>query len=665
MKIESVRIENLRSFEDETVWLDGYTCLVGPNGSGKSTVLCALNIFFRETAHSATDLRSLQEEDFHGKNTGRPIRVTVTFTDLSSEAQDDLKDYFRQDKLVVTAEAQFDSVTRAADVKQYGQRSGIAAFKPFFKALGDNAKADELKSIYQELAGALPELGKPGPKDRMTETLRSYESDHPGECVLIPSEDKFYGFSRGADRLAKHIQWVFVPAVKDAADEQTEAKDTALGKLLARTVRARVNFEKLVADLTAKTQAEYDQLLVEHQGVLDALSTSLNQRLIEWAHPDASLRLEWKRDLKKGVTIADPLAGILAGEGNFSGSLCRFGHGLQRSYLLALLQELATGDDPQGPRLILGCEEPELYQHPPQAKHMSDVFQRLCRGNAQIVVSTHSPYFVSGQVFESVRLVRKNPAGESKASQVKYPELAADITAAEGKLQQLPADGVLAKVHQELLPGLNEMFFAPILILVEGVEDVAYIATYMHLMGKWDDYRRFGCHVVPANYKSNMVKPLAIARRLRIPVFTILDSDAHETKADRRTQHERDNKVLLNLCGAGGETALPTTHVWRDDLVMWNSEIGEVVKADFDPCDWADLTNKANLEYGCIGNLQKNTLFIAKLLSLAWDDGKKSPTLMRLCDAILAFAERNAPRRAELGRREGQGNLERAEIQEA
>jgi len=48
------------------------------------------------------------------------------------------------------------------------------------------------------------------------------------------------------------------------------------------------------------------------------------------------------------------------------------GHGLQRSYLLALLQELAGSEAPNAPTLILGCEEPELYQHPPQARHLAD-----------------------------------------------------------------------------------------------------------------------------------------------------------------------------------------------------------------------------------------------------------------------------------------------------
>ena len=55
MKIASLRIKNLRSFSDVTIPFNDYTCLVGPNGAGKSTVLCALNLFFRETENVSTD----------------------------------------------------------------------------------------------------------------------------------------------------------------------------------------------------------------------------------------------------------------------------------------------------------------------------------------------------------------------------------------------------------------------------------------------------------------------------------------------------------------------------------------------------------------------------------------------------------------------------------
>jgi len=251
MKIKSLRIQNLRSWKDKTIQFNDYTCLVGPNGGGKSNILCALNIFFRESDSYATDLSLLDVEDFHHKETDEPIIITVTFEDLNEEAQKDFADYFRHGVLVVTSVAHFDKVTGKAEVKQYGQRLGLPAFKPFFKAVGDKEKVVRLKQIYGEIRGTHPDLPSPGTKDAMIQALHDYENSHGENCVLIPSEDQFYGWSRGTNRLDKYLQWVHVPAVKDASTEQLEAKNTALSKLLARTVRAKINFANDVKKLLA------------------------------------------------------------------------------------------------------------------------------------------------------------------------------------------------------------------------------------------------------------------------------------------------------------------------------------------------------------------------------------------------------------------------------
>lgn len=72
MKIESIRIENFRSYKDETIFLDDYTCFVGPNGSGKSTIINALNVFFRQYKDTRNDLSKLTKDDFHHKK-----RITI------------------------------------------------------------------------------------------------------------------------------------------------------------------------------------------------------------------------------------------------------------------------------------------------------------------------------------------------------------------------------------------------------------------------------------------------------------------------------------------------------------------------------------------------------------------------------------------------------------
>jgi energy-coupling factor transporter ATP-binding protein EcfA2 len=365
MKIESVRIENFRCLKDETVIFGDYTCLVGPNGAGKSTVLNALNVFFREPKSGAINLQTLSHEDFYEKDTSQPIRIAVTFTNLNDAAKSDLKDYVRHDKLVVAAVAIWDDATRSASIVQHGMRWAMTAFSPFFRDIETRPVA-ESRPIYSDLRKTFTELPTATTKQAMIDALRAYESSHPDKCSLIESSDEFYGVSKGAHKLGKYVQWIFIPAVKDASSEQSEAKDTALGRLMERTVRAKVKFSDRIRELNERTAESYDKILEENQGALDKLSSSLATRLREWSQPGADLRVRWDRDPEKAVRIAEPFAKIWAGDQKFLSEIGRLGHGLQRSFMFALLHELSGSDAPDAPRLLLGIEEPELFQHPPR-----------------------------------------------------------------------------------------------------------------------------------------------------------------------------------------------------------------------------------------------------------------------------------------------------------
>jgi len=635
MRIKSIHIRNLRSFVDQKVELNRYNRLVGANGAGKSTVLCALNIFFRETHNVATDLTTLQAEDFHGRNVGDPIEITVEFVDLSAEAQADFAEYFRHGVLVISAMARFDDASGHAVVKQYGQRLAMPALAPYFKAANDGASAADLKAIYVDLRNILPELPAAGTKDAMATALHAYETARPAECVLIPSEDQFYGVSKGSNRLAKYVQWVYVPAVKDASDEEAEMKNSALGRLLARAVRGKVNFTDRIKLIATSAQEEYRKLLLDNQGALDEISTSLAQRISEWAHPEAALRVEWRQDPKKSVQVEEPLAAILASEGAFEGQLSRFGHGLQRSFLLALLQELAESGD-QGPTLILGCEEPELYQHPPQARHLSNVLHRLSEREAQILITTHSPHFVSGEAFEDIRVVRRVAGSQhSVICSYDYDRFSAVFANAKGAIP-MKAEGALAKVHQVLQPALNEMFFAQRVVLVEGLEDVAYIHSWLVVSGRWDEFRRRGVHVVPANGKSALLYPLIIAKGLEIPTLLIFDADADDQK--NRAMHERDNSALLRVANGEYMTPFPAVTVLTDTHVVWPHDMGASVKAAVSDAAWTESANYATVQCGMAGELSKNALHIGARLAWFWDNDYRPEPLEQLCVKILCFA---------------------------
>lgn len=636
MKIKTIRLENFRSFEDDTIILNRYSCFVGPNGAGKSTVLTALNVFFQERAASATDISKLTGEDYFGKNTNSPVRITVTFDELRPEAQTALSAYVRQNELAVTAEAVFDHAAGVGQVRHFGHRLGMETFRPFFDAEKAGAKAGDLTTIYDGLRQQFGDLPTARSKDDKADALRQYEAAHTDQCVLIPSADDFYGVN-STGKLAAFVQWVFVPAVKDAGEEGQEAKNTALGKLIARAVRTRTNFDAELEALKTDTLTRYRELLEHNQASLTELSQALQGRLESWAHPNVRLGMEWLSDPAKSVVIQQPVAGVKTGEGDFLGSLARMGHGLQRSYLLALLQELAGSEAPNAPTLILGCEEPELYQHPPQARHLADVFSELSTGNNQILVTTHSPLFVSGDGFENTRLVRRpnNNAG-SQVKALTFQNLCARIRGALGEDQDRRTEGLIAKIHQALRPGIAEMFFARAPVLVEGLEDVSYITTELHLSEQWSEFRRLGCHLIPVNGKDKLIQPLAIAVELGFPVFTVFDADGDTERLDHRTKHERDNRALIVLLGAA-HAPFPAADVVAANHAIWQTNLGDAVKADFG-ANYERLTNAARVSYAHEGGLEKHDLFIAEWVTAARSEGLASPTLQRLCNAILDFA---------------------------
>lgn len=647
MKIEKIHIENFRSIKDQTIFLDDYTSFVGPNGSGKSNVLAALNVFFRNAKDVSTEVTTLSEEDFHHRDTSKPIRIEVTFTELSPEAQEDFKAYCRQGRLVIFSNAEWDPQAKSAEVKQYGARLVMKEFATkYFEAKDSPAAA--LKTIYAELQKRFPDLPTAKSKDAMETALREYEEQHPDKCTLQDSSDLFYGYTKGTNLLAKYVQWTYVPAVKDATTEQTEARDTALGQLLSMAIRSKVDFSGPIADLQAKVEAEYATILSQQETALSDISTKLTVGLQQWSHPDTQIKLHWYQDPRRAVVLQEPSARAKMGEGGFLGELTRLGHGLQRSFIVVLLQELARADDTKSPTLILSMEEPELYQHPPQARHLAAVLCELAGQRAQVLITTHSPYFVSAEEFEHVRRVTAiGPTRETRITQFAAKDLAKMLAEALCKSPS-PTSSVMAAVGQILQPSQSELFFCQLPIFVEGIEDAVFIATSFHLLNLGSEFRRLGCHFVVCNGKTSMSRLVAIAKGFNMSHFVVFDSDAEKVRKDDlkekpkgiRAEQQRDNVCLLKLGGRDAQDPLPTEHLWSDNLVMWADEIAVAVKDDIKHDVWQVAEDTVRTEQELHDGVgKKNVMLVAATLEKLFSQGQQSALLKKLCEAILKHAQ--------------------------
>lgn len=640
MKIESVSIKNFRSIEDQTIFFDNFTAFVGANGSGKSTILNALNVFFsniftQSNDPSLPDPQNLKFDDFCFNNTKDPIEITITFSNLSDNAKNDFKHYLRkQEKLIVGIKAEYDSSSQKAPVELVGERTGIFEFMEYFDSDKAKASAVDLKEIYQKIRKNYSELPNVSIKPDMESALHVYERENLEKCSQIPSSELFYGKSKGRDRFEKHLQWVFVPAVKDATTEQIEGRNTALNQLLKRIVLSKEDFNSQIDELRKNTKENYLEILTNHNDLLSKVSKNLSSRLKNWSSSNSQIKLEWKNEEEKSVKIFDPVAGISVSEGAFKEKeLFRFGHGLQRSYLLALLQTLAEMNEGSSPRLLLACEEPELYQHPPQIRFLSETFERLSNGNSQIFVATHNPLLISGKSLEAVRLVRKNKDDKTDITKVTFARINDEEKRITGNFY-FSEEGQKHRLYQILLPQMNEMFFSRYVVFVEGPEDFAYLATYFKLTKLWSDFCKLGGHIVPVSGKNNLLRSMIISNELKIPCFSIWDLDSHEKDGGIN----KSNREILKYF----EKTLPSEinkEIVGKNYWAWRFEIGIDLIKEIGPDNHLKASESVKKKFNITENkMGKKSLFAGHVLTELWEGGIKSKKLDELCKKIISHA---------------------------
>jgi len=393
----------------------------------------------------------------------------------------------------------------------------------------------------------------------------------------------------------------------------------------------------------------------------------IQESLREWTNPRAAFELEWYADSDKSVRVDGPIAKAKVGEDAFIGEIARLGHGMQRGFLVAILKELVGAEKDGGPKLLLGFEEPELYQHPPQAQHMASVLERLAepQNNSQVIVTTHSPYFVSSRGFKDIRMFRKSgtrPCSVVKATD--YAKIQRRVAETFGRKMQSPTE-LMAAMGQIMQTSQKELFFSPVVVLVEGVEDVAYIATYLNLTKEWKTFRRNGCHFVVAGCKNNMPRLIAIAQEFGIPTFVVCDSDIQSgkrrlEKAQKLSDQDCNkrqkistaraalmkagevNKAIAELCGLDIQDPLKCETTKSDRIIMWKDTIGREVEESFKDGEWEAAQNAVVAAYGFehVRQKKKNGMVIAATLEKLYEQSKVTSVLIDVSGRISKYAQR-------------------------
>lgn len=628
MKLDSLALTNFRCFRNGVIQFSPYTAILGPNNSGKSTIFKAIDLFFRTTQKASP----LTLSDFNDPK--KELRIALTYSTLPNKAVDEFAHYHRHGKLDFFIKANANP-EGTIDASVHGQRLGIKAFGEFFTAGGANDK----KAFYNKLRddfSDLPELPSRSSIDAFTSSLFEYEANNPDKHEMIESEDLAFGAAGVASRLRKFVDWVYIPAVKDASDEDEEAKNTAFGVLVNRIIRARVKTDEKLAAVRTVAHDQIKILVDDYKEEISKLEGVLDTEFRKITSTDAHVHLDWTEFDESGVSLQLPLVRSILSDDSFRGEISRFGHGLQRNYLLTLVHLNAKFALEDQPSIILACEEPELYQHPPQARYLHTALQKISETD-QVMVTTHSPYFVSARTFENIRAVRKSPHDLSKISSWTVDQHRKLIADARGE-KPIGEKAVLAKLDQFIQPELNESFFCGKLVLVEGLEDRSILFAALENDGLLNDFLRYGGHIVGVNGKGNLINMIALARGFEAPHFVMFDADT-----DCEAKHVENNKRINTTLAAllklpDKECVWPPSDVFQDRAVIWKSNIQGAISQDY--AKWYDDVKSVCSSWGWqYKRLDKNPAVLGHALESIFASGTKIDCLHRCVEKVMQFAK--------------------------
>jgi len=651
MIIKSVQVKNFRCIKDETLECEDLTVLVGPNGCGKSSFLRAIELFYILQP-------KVSEEDFYNRDVDQPIVISITFDNLTPQEAELYEVYLDGTTLTVEKEISFPG--GRGNERYFGSKMQ----NPDFQEIRKIDAATPKRQAYDTIREQYTELPSVRRADDIELALEEWEQNHPQHCKRIPDSGQFFGFEEvGNARLERFTKFFLVPAVRDASEEATERRGSCLTDLIDLVVRQVLLQKPELEEFRTDVRERYRELMDEKKlPELPQLADDLT-KILQTYTPDAMVSLDW---IIGEPNVPTPTACASLVEDDYKGEVSKKGHGLQRAFILTLLQHLAIVkgttqiEEQEGitelteeaiaergettastvtPNLVIAIEEPELYQHPNRQRHLAKVFLQLAESGlgsvarVQIIYSTHSPLFVGLERFDKIRVLGKERyvvdlPKETKVKAASMDKIAKTLEEAKGSPKgSYTASSLRARLANLMTPWVNEGFFANVVALVEGESDQCAILEVSRQIGF--DFEKAGISVIPIRGKEGLSSPYLIFSEFGIPTYMVFD-------CGKKDKEERTNKLLLQLCGCPEED-LPKTSV-KNNMACFEDNLEAILKDEIGEELYNQLLKQYTDEFGYSASRgEKNPLVTSKIIEEAYKRGKKIVTLENIVNSLVAL----------------------------
>jgi len=464
-----------------TIPLSHFGCFIGENNSGKSSVLQALALFFSGTRLNAS----------HFFNESKPIQIVVNFEGiedadlarLADEHRARVAEIIKNGKLVLVRIYETDGKgsLRYNTLTPNDDRFSAVNIGTVIKGgRPGQAFVDKVVQAFPELNGVVDTTMN---QDSIKQKIQVFVDSLPDDQKTTADQLLPTGIDKSIEPMLPVP--IYIPAVKDLADDIKTTESTPFGKILAILLQAiepkLPDAQQLFKSLNAKLNRveQPDGTIVDDRLDEVKLIESTVEKYVKESFSDVALRITIPPPELKTIFSS---AHIYANDG-VDGLIDSKGDGLRRAIVFSILRSYmelkvkltpvatsvempAQAAEPVQPHVVpaatsylLLFEEPELFLHP-KAQHILFDALRAFSKEHHVLVTTHSPMFLGPGATETFVKLRK----------------VLDVAIAPRPFTQVqPVDlsDMTAKDQFQIIcfENNNAAFFADTVVLVEGDSD--------------------------------------------------------------------------------------------------------------------------------------------------------------------------------------------------
>ena len=560
MRLRRFGVTNFKAIRHLELEWDDLLVLIGENNCGKSCVLSALSIFLSGSAIKDPLLFHRHLADEHNA-----IELIGHFDQLTDDDLDQTAikgrtnngEWILKKKYWVAVES-VDGEEKSSWKEMLFSYSGPEVFSnwPAIDTSWSAFGAD-YQPLIAQIPGATGRTNAPA-RERLKELVREQRHDliAYGAAAWVANPGGGGNWKSNANSILPRS--IFIRAVQEATEEALSKDASTYGKLVNLIVENQLSQRQEVIELKEAMQRVLNLFCPDPnhpenqaQEIRD-LEAKINEGLREVIGGEARIRTE-APDVNSMLL---PNTSLVVRDGNFDidTKVAHQGHGLQRTLVMTLLQLLADAQD-RGARtpadrraVILIVEEPELYMHPQMERRMRDLLYRLAaQPSFQIACCTHSPVFIDiANRHKAIVRMAKASNGDVSAKQVTTEIFVG------------PADDVERQVLAAVStfsPSVNELFFAPEVVLLEELTALAAFERAAELSGLFTRHpmKKRGVSIIVTGGKASIPAFQKVLNAFDIPHRVLHDED--------RSKPEEASRNARIMAQAGNVPAARPIHL--------------------------------------------------------------------------------------------------------